>query len=215
MRIASLLACVFGLLFSACDSNPSPMDGTDAAASSTLTCSSSLTLCTNADVTVYASTGIADPAGGTVAPGQYRLAWIETADASRDGQRDDLVSLDIAGTGFNWSGGVQGEVGTFSVSGTDLTLHYTERCELGARVDSDDREWTYPYTASGTELRLYETVSGFAYVRVFRRMADPSEVCEFESSPPSSAGDSATCEALNCFCAYTSSGTLSESSCPF
>lgn len=216
MRIASLLTCV--LFLSACDSTPSSDvdSGTpaDAASVEGLTCSS-FTLCSYAEVMFYASATLPAPAGGTVTPGHYRLAWVETADASRAGVTDDLAALEIAGSSFSWSGGPEGELGTFSVSGTDLTMHYTARCELGAQTRTDDRSFTFQYTATGNELRLYETVSGFAQARVFRRMSDASEVCDLESEAPASAGDSAVCNASNCFCAYAVGGTLAESSCPF
>lgn len=215
MRIASILACVSALLVSACDSNPGGSGGADAPTSSGGPSCSSFTLCTNSEVRTYAPPSLGVPGGGSITPGLYRLAWIETNDPDRDGIFDDLVVLELRGASFNWSGGVEGEVGTFVASGTDLALHYTARCELGTQTQTDDRDVAYAYTATGSELRLYETVGAVELVHVFQRMADPSEACVLVSAPPSMAGDSATCNAFSCFCSFATEDTLDASSCPF
>jgi hypothetical protein len=182
-----------------------------------LSCSS-FTLCSYADVETYA-VDLAPVSGGTITPGRYRLGWVETDNTDRAGIREDLAALEIRGDRFSWSGDSQGELGSFTTSGTDLTLHYTARCELGAEASSDDRTFTFQYSASGNQLRLQETTGGsgggWKIVRVFVRMDDPAAVCEFVNAVPASPGDSAQCQASNCFCSYGVETTLEANACPF
>ena len=179
----------------------------------------SLTLCTYAEVTTYHTT-LAEPAGGTIVDGQYRLAWIETERAADDGRLDSLMALEIRGGTFRESGNSTGYLGTITTSGTDLTMHSTERCVLSVDDGSTEASWTYGYTATANQLRLRDTVSGgsdgtWHVVRVYQRMASPDELCALESDAPTSPGDSAVCWASNCFCAYAVNTELAASSCPF
>lgn len=183
-----------------------------------LTCAS-LTLCSYAEVTNYHVASIAAPQGGTIADGQYRLAWVETERADDAGRLDDLEALEIRGDSFRLSGGPRGERGELMRSGTDLTLHTTHYCDLSVEAVTADGSWTYGYTASANELRLYDTGSSageqWKIVRVFRKMGDPGEACDLVSSVPTAAGESAYCWSSNCFCAVASNEELGESSCPF
>lgn len=216
---SSSLVCLL-LLLSACDSvDPVPgvdASGSDGGTAQGLDCSS-FTLCTYAEVMTYAAT-IVPAAGGAVTEGTYRLAWVEASSEDRAGIAEDLAALEIRGTSFIWTGGVQGDLGSFSTEGTSLTFHYTARCELGTQADTDDRMVSYQYTATGSELRLYETIggaSGWEQVSVFRRMADPTDACDLVSSAPATPGDSAQCNASNCFCSLAVGSTLEASACPF
>jgi hypothetical protein len=189
--------------------------GSDGGTAQTLTCSS-FTLCTYAEVTTYAGT-IAPAAGGAVADGTYRLAWVEASTEARAGATADLTAIEISGGSFLWTGGVQSDLGSFSTDGATITFHPTARCELGAQVDTDDRTFDYRYTATASELRLHETISGadgWEQVSVFVR-TDALDVCDLVSDVPSSPGDSAQCNASNCFCAVAVGGPLEESDCPF
>lgn len=182
-----------------------------------LTCTSS-TLCSYAEVTTYHTT-IAAPAGGRVVDGRYRLAWVETERAEDDGRLEDLEALELRGDSFRSSGGPRGDLGTVSLDGTSLTLHTTSRCAISVADGDAEASWTYGYTASADELRLYDTGSSggasWTIVRVYKRIVDPAEVCNLVSAPPSSPGPSAACFAANCFCAYAVDAELSDSSCPF
>ena len=178
---------------------------------------SSFTLCTYAEVMTYATT-IAPASGGTVAPGMYRLAWMEASAAKRAGMMEDLTALEIRGSEFIWTGGVQGYRGSFSTANNELTFQYAGRCDLGTQADTDDRTVSYRYTANANELRLHETVSGsdgWEQVMVFVRMSDPSDACELVRDVPKTPGSSAQCNVSNCFCAFATGGTLDKSRCPF
>lgn len=178
---------------------------------------SSFTLCTHAEVMTYATT-IAPASGGTVASGLYRLAWVEASADSRAGILDDLTALEIRGSHFIWTGGIEGDRGSFSTAGDELTFHYEGRCALGRETDTDDRTVSYRYTAGGDALRLHETISGpdgWEQVLVFVRMADPSDACALVADVPETPGSSAQCNASNCFCAFATGGTLDEGACPF
>jgi hypothetical protein len=178
---------------------------------------SSFTLCTYAEVMTYATTIVA-ASGGTVSPGLYRLAWVEASAAKRAGIPEDLTALEIRGSEFIWTGGVEGYRGTFGTANNELTFHYTGRCELGAQTDTDDRTVSYRYTANATELRLHETISGsdgWEQVMVFVRMSDASDACALVPEVPKTPGSSAQCNASNCFCTFATGGTLDKSSCPF
>lgn len=223
MRSTRFLVPSLGLLavLTACDSSP-PDEGVDASGGSdagttdALECSS-FTLCSYAEVTTFATT-ISPAAGGAISDGMYRLAWVEVSSEAAAGRTRDLMALEIRGGRFIWTGDTQGDLGSLSASGADLIFHYTARCELGAQVNTDDRRFTYGYTATGSELRLHETVSGgegWEQVWVFVRMEEPGEACELVSSVPSSPGDSAQCTASNCFCTVAVGGLLEESDCPF
>ncbi|MEZ4402353.1 MAG: hypothetical protein R3B06_20175 [Kofleriaceae bacterium] len=192
-------------------------DGGGVDGGAALTCAS-LTLCTYAEVTQY-FTPITAPAGGAIADGQYRLAWVETGRADDDGRLADLEALEIRGGQFRMSGGPRGDLGTWSTSGTDLTLHTTAYCDLSAPDGDADNTWTYRYTATPTELRIYDTGSSGAstwdIVRVWKRMGAADEACALVAAVPTTPGESAACWASNCFCAYAVNTTLPAASCPF
>lgn len=221
LRLSAGFASLLSLL-AACDGGD-PAPGTDAGGgvgdapgAPSLTCSS-FTLCTYAEVSTYA-TSITPPTGGALIDGTYRLAWVEASDEARAGISEDLSAIVIRDGSFSWSGGTDGELGTLRAEGTNLTFHPTAVCELGAQTDDDDRTIVYGYSATGAQLRLHETISGpdgWEQVWVFVRVASPDEVCELVSSAPSSPGDSAECNALNCFCSYAVEDTLEASACPF
>lgn len=183
-----------------------------------LTCES-LTLCTYAEVTNYHVASIAEPAGGTIADGQYRLAWVETERADDDGRLDDLEAMEIRGDQFRLSSGPRGDLGELTRSGSELTLHTTQYCDLSVASDTAEASWTYGYTATASELRLYDVGSSggeqWKIVRVFRKMGDPGEACDLVSSVPTAAGESAYCWSSNCFCAVAMNEELGASSCPF
>jgi hypothetical protein len=184
--------------------------------SSGLQCSS-FTLCTYAEVTTYVTT-IPAATGGTVAPGLYRLGWVEASAERRAGMTDDLTALEIRGSDFVWTGGALGERGSFDTSGSELTFHYEGVCELGRETDSDDRDVSYGYTATSNELRLHETIGGadgWEQVHVFVRMSNPSQACELVAELPETPGVSAQCNASNCFCSFAQNGTLDADACPF
>ena len=190
----------------------------DGGSGEALTCAS-LTLCSYAEVTNYHVASIAAPQGGAISDGQYRLAWVETERAEDDGQLDDLEALEIRGSQFRASGDPRGDLGDFTRSGTELTMHTTQYCDLSAPSDTADNTWTYGYTATANELRLYDTGSSagteWTIVRVFRKMSDAGEACDLVSTVPTAAGESAYCWSSNCFCAVAVNTSLDEASCPF
>ena len=193
-------------------------DGGDGGDGVPLTCDS-LTLCTYAEVTTYHTT-VAEPAGGTIVDGQYRLAWVESERADDDGRLDSLTAIEIRDGRFRESGSSTGYLGTITTSGTDLTMHSTERCVLSASDGATEASGTYGYTATATQLRLRDTVSGgsdgtWHVVRVYQRMASADELCALRSDVPSTPGESAACWASNCFCAYAVNTDLADASCPF
>lgn len=205
------LVAVLAMAGAACGSD----DGDSGEA---LTCAS-LTLCTYAEVTNYHVASIPAPQGGAIADGQYRLGWVETERADDDGRLDDLEALEIRGGQFRLSSGPRGDLGEFTRNGSELTMHTTQYCDLSEATDTADNTWTYGYTATANELRLYDvgstTGAQWTIVRVFRKMGDGGEACDLVSTVPSSAGDSAQCWSSNCFCAVAVNTALDEASCPF
>lgn len=227
MRTSCFTGLVAGLFLvcAACgdSSDPMMMDGDGGggrpdggAPSSGLQCSS-FALCTRAEVTTYATT-VGAASGGAIASGLYRLAWVEASDERRAGMVEDLTALEIRDSGFVWTGGPEGDRGSLTTTGNEVTFHFEGRCALGRETDTDDRDVSYGYTATSTELRLYETIGGadgWEQAYVFLRMTDPEQACELVAEVPVTPGSSAQCNASTCFCSFAQDGTLDADACPF
>lgn len=197
---------LFTVLVAACG-------GDDTGSSEPLTCES-IAMCTTYEVKTFTGT-VPTPAGGTIKNGLYRLAYNvipSGIDGEDEGYSDTLDAILIEGNQFNWD-----NLGTFSTSGTEITFNDTRRCDRGTDEGEAMNTWTYKYTATATELHIFDHVSRsdgveWEKMNVYKLVSDPGEVCDTVSAEPSTPGDSATCNVLNCGCSFSVNGTVD--SCP-
>jgi hypothetical protein len=203
--------CLFTVLVAACGEDTS-------GSSEPLTCES-IAICTTYEVKTFTG-AVPAPAGGTIKSGLYRLAYNIIPDGI-DGEEadysDELTALLIEGTQYNWAGYFQDSVGKITIAGTDATFTDTRDCFRGADQGDSTNSWTYKFTASGTELHIYDHVrrsDGVEWdkMNVFKLVSDPDEICDTVSSEPSTPGDSAMCNVANCGCSFSVNGTVDA--CP-
>lgn len=192
-------------------SHPSSPDA--AMSGQALTCKS-IALCTTHYVKTFLGV-VPAPQGGTIQPGRYRLIYDQVPGnvGETAGYRDDLDVLEFRGAGFAWAGFFNDRIGTFTTAGTTLTLQATRRCNLGADGDPSTSKIDYPYTATSTEVRLFDHVTSsngtsWDKMYVYQLISDPAAVCTTVPTEPASPGPSERCTVTNCACNFAIEGTV-------
>ncbi len=182
--------------------------GTDSPATAPLMCAD-FAYCSTYEVNQYNGT-IDTPAGGAIADGTYRLAYmVNPASANQDNN-----SFGDYGEGYRFEGGsyvdssIQGR-GTYAVSGTTLTLVEQAQCDLGKEGDAFASTVTTPYTATADRLVFFDDVqSGSTHWTAMRVFLKVDDLCETVSDAPTTPGDSYRCTVINCACGQSNGGDI-------
>ena len=170
--------------------------------------------CATYEINQYNGGTVDTPAGGAIADGMYRLAYMVNPTSANQ----DNNSFGDYAEGFRFEGGSYVSSSTLgrgaaSVSGTTLTLTEAASCNLGAEGDASVYTRTYTYTATADRLVFFDDVSSgsnhWISMRVFLKVDD---LCKTVDAAPTTPGDSYRCTVINCACSASNEGTISACS---
>jgi hypothetical protein len=174
-----------------------------------------LSLCAQGEyVALYRGMVPASPAGGTIADGDYRLAFAMTADGA--GVQRGAVPVEglrIEGGSYRYFGANGGSAGALRRTAAPApALTFAPQASCDDACDGDAvrgprdalvREHPYSVAADGT-LHLYPAATAPTYPGVVLAFARVDAMCgERVAEPPATPGNSATCEGAVCACAFT------------
>jgi hypothetical protein len=221
IRILPSLFIVFSV---ACggggDSGADAKPGIDAASAQPLTCSS-LAFCTDYEYRDYLVATVPAAAGGTIADGQYRASWRLVPDnvGSSAGFHNDTSVLEFRGGSYNWAGFFEDQVGTYTVSGSDLVMSRTQKCSRGTdgNKDTPPRVTSFKFTASGNQITIYSRITSgskqWDEATIYEKTSSSQDFCSTIASVPTAPGPSVGCHVNNCYCSSAINNTLSAASC--
>jgi hypothetical protein len=184
----------------------------DAPVAQALACKD-LAYCSTYEINQYNGT-VDTPAGGTVADGIYRLAYL--VNPASAGQGNDTFGDYAEVWRFQAGTFVNSDIwgrGTFTTSGTSMMQSEVASCNLGAEGSSSTSTRTYTYTALPDRIEFFDQVSGggmtWTAMRVFLKV---DNMCTTVNTVPTTPGDSYRCAVQNCACNESTQGTVPQCS---